>query len=798
MHLHKTIKKICILLILIPSLLFISHEGYKSVLEPILKQKLISLRRTRNSIPAEPLEELKYKLTLQERYTLSSVATLYEINSGEETSSILVKYPEIAQLLCNYFEAKFLTPQSVEEIEFLLKEEISKIVENKPNDAKKLSNLLELHKSIVDTSVFSPFYKGGPPALLFVGEKFPDSMRKAKLVAFIPDKYGSFGIVIFSEHDDMKWQDINSAGGIRVVLTSTGFNIYKIWKHDEVLAQAMRLKNIWAGIPWAGVKMCLVLAPHITKEDINYPELKRETLKRVLKHAADIGLFTWYVGGPDVNIVAEDIQASVPVIQQRYLDYLELELQLIDLFVSGQINGKNIEDLGEDSSNITLNSGFTFTMDNSTLQEAYYAYQESYGQGEVSSINELANLGRDSNRKTLYLFDENDPAYSHWREIISLIEQSFGLRFPGDENLIFNAMRERVLQQIRDEQTDFDMSIESNLRDDLYRIMGVLVGGGLSEMGTFARAKELDGITGQLTIRGLNRVVEHLRNKGKLPKKGERKLSIIIRGSGDVGTAAALEAIAAGYKVVGISNKYSSIYSTEGFTRKQIQELREATNKDKNISLVFGQGTEGIQFFNNPDSILELEADFPVPCAIGPTVKEDNIETFEHFKAIVAGENYPYQNDEVVEKLHDLEIMATKGWLVNFGMVYAVWVEAFLKHRYTVEELKSPRIWNQTLRDIREDGNAIIDEMLPLVLKLSDQEGRSPNFIAEDIVHDIEDEMVKIYSDTSVKNETKINKIILDLRQQGYKMTYTQARRIAAYELSREKILSEYREKLKR
>ncbi|MFH0839146.1 MAG: 6-phosphogluconolactonase [Candidatus Omnitrophota bacterium] len=708
--------------------------------------------------------------------------------SSANMQRVIEKYPRFKAVLSRYIEAKLklagLEGKAYQEmsknlsvLETMLRLEIENVSDG--TERALLSNILATAGSLVSSNLFEPFYDPvDPPALLFDGVLLTENPRD-QFVAYLPDRTASFSLIPLI---DFK-KEAYTAGGIRIKHPGA-YNMDNIWKEVYDLADSMDFKDKWSGIVSAGSKWELALAEGYGDDT--------EVLKRMATSAVGLvnfGLFPYNIAGPDVNSGEKQIQPAVDALRQRYRQHIELEMKLIEAVLTGRINGNDIPEDGV--TEIALEGGRIIKISNKALMRSHGIFWQTSPVGAKKGEYTIASLsakGRDSEEKTIRLYDTSDPAFSEYIRVLSIIQNELGVFFLKDPYIY--AMREQALNGLR-KGVITDLTIPDETKIVFDKIIGVAIGGGAKAAGSLVAHEGLSDITARGTVRALVHVAHYLKDKGVIT--GE-KPNVIIRGAGTVGEASAELLTELGFKVVGISDEEGAIYKESGFTDEDIRRLKEerlrAKEEKRKEYVVAALGErEGVVRYDNPDDILWKEADILLPAAIGPTVTKENVDKFI-VKAIVPGENNAIADREVEKLLHQRGILAFEGSTVNYGTAYVVCAkEGEVKHRLSVAQILANI--DALIQESRDEVISREDDLVPILLSLQDRD-TTPNDVHREVVSEIRSLMEEVYFDKDGKYKDRIDTIIKRIRGSGSYMPYHAARSYAAMEIARGDVILGY------
>lgn len=193
-------------------------------------------------------------------------------------------------------------------------------------------------------------------------------------------------------------------------------------------------------------------------------------------------------------------------------------------------------------------------------------------------------------------------------------------------------------------------------------------------------------------------VLEQLRKLEKLPKINDEP-TIIVQGTGQVGTGFLRLVCENGYKIVGICNASNAIYNPKGIPAKLIPTEREAT-----FSKIDGESFD-------PKQLLEKPCDILVPAAIENVLTIENAKRIKA-KAILELANHPTTN-EADSVLTKRGIYIIPDILANSGGVAASfkeWSNSFGAPRHKIEIPKiDEEVKTQVIEVIKDSTNQVMD-----------------------------------------------------------------------------------------
>ncbi len=178
--------------------------------------------------------------------------------------------------------------------------------------------------------------------------------------------------------------------------------------------------------------------------------------------------------------------------------------------------------------------------------------------------------------------------------------------------------------------------------------------------------------TGRGVAYCVRRAVSHAGLKSEAP-------SVAVQGFGNVGSIAAKQLHAHGYKVVAVSDVHGGIYNPQGLDIPRLlaylSEMGRVTG--------FPQATA----INNQE-LLATECDILVPAALGNQIREDNVDSLK-CKIVVEGANGP-TSPEADIYLHEKGVLVVPDILANAGGVtvsYFEWVQGLTQLFWSEEEV---------------------------------------------------------------------------------------------------------------
>jgi glutamate dehydrogenase (NADP+) len=246
---------------------------------------------------------------------------------------------------------------------------------------------------------------------------------------------------------------------------------------------------------------------------------------------------------------------------------------------------------------------------------------------------------------------------------------------------------------------------------------GVFTGKGLSFGGSLARP--------EATGYGLCYFVsEMLKNMTGEELAGKR---VIVSGSGNVGSNAAVKASKMGALVVGMSDVSGMIYNPNGLDTELAKSIKDSRKLLNEYSLV---KTDAI-FSSNPRDLWSQPCDIALPCA---TQNEINLEDAKNLvkggvKMVCEGANMP-TTIEATKYFQDNGILFGPGKAANAGGVATSGLEMSqnsIRMSWTFEEVDSrlqkimksifQNVYRTSLR-VKRDGNLVIGANIAGFLKV--------------------------------------------------------------------------------
>lgn len=180
----------------------------------------------------------------------------------------------------------------------------------------------------------------------------------------------------------------------------------------------------------------------------------------------------------------------------------------------------------------------------------------------------------------------------------------------------------------------------------------------------------------------------------KKTKSFKGKPSVIIQGFGNAGANVASILHKAGFKIVGLSDSKSGIYSEKGFNPQQVREIK---NEFKNVEAMYCKDGVCDQKKLDKDKakimtsteILEAKCDILIPAALEGQITDRNAEKIKA-KVILELANHPVtpEADEILAKK---KITVIPDVLANAGGVivsYFEWVQGLQGFYWTKEKVQ--------------------------------------------------------------------------------------------------------------
>jgi len=170
---------------------------------------------------------------------------------------------------------------------------------------------------------------------------------------------------------------------------------------------------------------------------------------------------------------------------------------------------------------------------------------------------------------------------------------------------------------------------------------------------------------------------------------------VAVQGFGNVGSFAALYMSKMGAKVVAVADSSKCITNRSGF---HVKSLIDYVNKNGQIA-----GYEGADEEMNRDSVLTIDVDILMPCAMENQITTANAQNIRA-KIISEGANGP-TTPEADEILNSRGIVVIPDILANAGGVtvsYFEWVQNLMRYTWTFDEVqdKQEKLMAKAFEDI--------------------------------------------------------------------------------------------------
>lgn len=274
------------------------------------------------------------------------------------------------------------------------------------------------------------------------------------------------------------------------------------------------------------------------------------------------------------------------------------------------------------------------------------------------------------------------------------------LKFLGFEQIFKNALTGLPLGGGKG-GSDFDpkeksdseiMRFTYSFMDELYKYIGENIdipagdiGVGGREIGyLFGRYKKLtNSFEGVLTGKGLNWGGSLIRTEATgfglvyfllemLNAKNDtlKDKRVLISGSGNVATYAALKVIDEGGKVLTMSDSNGTILNENGYTKEQIEQLIKHKEERSARVSEFAEIHKDIEYHENENPWNLTNAEIALPCATQNEISEDDAKKLANngIKFIAEGANMPSTN-EAIEVYKEKRIIFAPGKASNAGGV---------------------------------------------------------------------------------------------------------------------------------
>ncbi|MBZ0165958.1 MAG: hypothetical protein K8I00_04055, partial [Candidatus Omnitrophica bacterium] len=377
-----------------------------------------------------------------------------------------------------------------------------------------------------------------------------------------------------------------------------------------------------------------------------YPDsknIKTSLLKSLARALVDAGVTSRYVIGTESGMTAGDQDTMAQAIGDRYLDHLHLELEQL----------KTLKSIGQDLSKIKSTS--------------------SYGQ----HLRELQDTNPEQGR---FLTDP-----------------------------LIDALRQRVVASLYLGQQNGGTSLvklfNSPLRADIQRTLGAVATGRLTDTELNALKEwSLGAFSAAMSIEAINEY---------MPESKLRSKKIGIRGA-TTGGALALMLTRLGYTVVAIEDINGTVYKEEGFSIAELGRLDAIDLNNRNV-LKWMPEQDGVVRHLPKDSLGDkdqVDLDILVSVAPGHRLDDEGVARLrgredsdgrDPLVYIEAGFNSINGHER---ELHRKGILAFKSTSIGFGGAYGSYLEDYIKHRFTSEQLTR---YILRVRDSSSDAEVVTD-----------------------------------------------------------------------------------------
>ena len=178
------------------------------------------------------------------------------------------------------------------------------------------------------------------------------------------------------------------------------------------------------------------------------------------------------------------------------------------------------------------------------------------------------------------------------------------------------------------------------------------------------------------------------------------EVSFVVQGYGNVGSWAARELADLGGTLVGASDAYGAITSSNGM---DAHALADHVKEGGKLTEFDGDGVESI----SPDDLVALACDVFIPAALGGMIHASNADSM-NCKVIVEGANSP-TTPKADEILTDNDVFVIPDVMANAGGVvvsYFEWVQNLQHFRWEEDEVNDrlARIMRKAYRAVHERG----------------------------------------------------------------------------------------------
>ncbi|MCA9402965.1 MAG: hypothetical protein KC897_04225 [Candidatus Omnitrophica bacterium] len=353
--------------------------------------------------------------------------------------------------------------------------------------------------------------------------------------------------------------------------------------------------------------------------------IKTVLLKSLARSYVDAGVASRYVIGTESGMTAKDQDTLAQAIGTRYRDHLRNELELM----------KTIPSIGEDLSKIKSTS--------------------QYG---------------------MLLAELEDGAETQ-------------MRFLHDP--LMDSLRQRVVASMHLGQQNGGTSLvklfSSRLESEIARTIGSAATGRLTDT-EFNALKEwsLTAFSAAMSIEAIDEY---------LPDRDLRSRKIGIRGA-TTGGSLALMLTRMGYQVVAIEDINGTVYKKEGFSVRDLQRLDNIALNERNVLKWMPAESTGVRHL--PKGSLGdkdmLDLDILISMAPGHQLDEGAIDRLRSLDddpdrdPLIYIEGGFNSINGYERTLHRKGILAFSATSVGFGGAYGSYLEDYIKHRFTTEQLQ--------------------------------------------------------------------------------------------------------------
>ncbi|MBX9671731.1 MAG: Glu/Leu/Phe/Val dehydrogenase [Candidatus Obscuribacterales bacterium] len=155
--------------------------------------------------------------------------------------------------------------------------------------------------------------------------------------------------------------------------------------------------------------------------------------------------------------------------------------------------------------------------------------------------------------------------------------------------------------------------------------------------------------------------------------------SVVVQGFGNVGSIAARQLYATGYKIVAVSDVHGGVYNPNGLDIPRLLTHIAEAGRVTGFTLA-----ESV----NNNELLATKCDILIPAALGNQIRDDNVASL-NCKVVVEGANGP-TSPEADKYLHEKGVIVVPDILANAGGVtvsYFEWVQGLMQLFWSEDEV---------------------------------------------------------------------------------------------------------------